>query len=82
MAVKQFAFFIKNQTDDGRSADAEFLAAEIDKHLRKKAAAIYESSCTRAKAVSAMAEVLRGGENIFCQLAAQVDDMYKFPSEA
>jgi hypothetical protein len=81
LAIKRFAFFNNAQSPEGRKADALLLAAKLDRAFRKESAATYEDGWNRGKAVNDITETLADGEKLLCELAVQMDDIFKLPIE-
>jgi hypothetical protein len=79
--MSELAFYNPAVGNGMLDADAENLAARLDRAYRKKSRAKFEKDWTIPKAVEAMAEVLKDKDKLVCELAVEVDNIYYFNGE-
>jgi len=81
VAMSELAFFNPSVSSGMLEADAEELAARLDRAFRMKSRAKFETGWTVPKAVQAMKDTLRNKDKLVCELAVQVDETYNFSGE-
>ena len=75
------AFYNPDVSPDMLEAEARATAAILDRAYRTKSGATFEGGWTVPKAVEAMTIILKDKDKMVYELAAQVDEIYKFIGE-
>ena len=78
LKMKELLFYNPLLTKDELTFEAEGIADFFDKVFKNTCAATYEENVTKSLAMEAMVNVLIDGNKTMADLAAIVDDNYKF----
>lgn len=81
LKVRQLRFWNLAASPSMRTQEARALASRLDKIFVKALFAKYEVDVTMAAAVSAMAQKLEAANSSILDLAAVVDEKYRFKGE-
>lgn len=81
LKMKDLTFFNPLSSGDLRRQEAESVADHLDNVFRNARGAIFEDGINRAKAMSAMIDLLSDGEKTVSDLAFSIDAVYKFWEE-
>jgi hypothetical protein len=81
LKMKDLAFFNSLVSKALLINEATMVADQLDNIFRNGRGAIFEENTDRTKAIGAMVAILVDGEKQVSDLAATVDDAYKFISE-
>jgi hypothetical protein len=79
--MSALAFYNPTLSSDMLEAEARATAAILDRAYRTKSGATFENGWNVPKAVEAMTTILKDKDKTVCELAAKVDEIYKFTGE-
>jgi hypothetical protein len=79
--VREFTFWMDDDSAPMRAQKARALAIQIDNVFRLYQGASYESGYTKVKSINALSAVLRSGDRTMVELGEISDECYFFAGE-